>query len=133
MISMKCAALTGISPEVIKQLKMGKPRTLELLSAHNVVTIAGIEAGTSLFLTSVDMEDLSAGDSGIIVDIISTTISMKRIIEFSQGLHFEERERTSARIQVKCNSSATVRSISHEGVLAPTLVEVVKTSCYHAV
>ena len=39
---MKCAALTGISPEVIKDLKKGNPRTIELQSTHNIVSIATV-------------------------------------------------------------------------------------------
>ena len=39
---MRCAALTGISPEVIKDLRGGKPRTIELQSMHNIVSIAGV-------------------------------------------------------------------------------------------
>ncbi|WP_286878694.1 DUF473 family protein, partial [Methanoculleus sp. UBA413] len=35
---MKYAALTGISPSVIAELKGGKARTLELCSAHNIIT-----------------------------------------------------------------------------------------------
>jgi hypothetical protein len=129
---MICFALTGIAPEVIRELKLGKPRTLELQSTHNVVTLAGINAGSPVFLTSVDMEDLSAGDSGIIVELLSISITMKRIVEFSQGLHYEERERMSARIKVKCIGTSTVKSVTHEGVIKPVSVDIVKSSCFHA-
>ncbi|MFA5237864.1 MAG: DUF473 family protein, partial [Methanoregula sp.] len=51
---MKCAALTGISPEVIRDLRTGKPRTIELQSTHNIVTLDGIEPGPEvhIFMTS---------------------------------------------------------------------------------
>lgn len=130
---MKCFALTGISPEVIRELKHGKPRTLELQSTHNVVTLAGIDPGTPVFMTSIDMEDLAAGDSGIIVDVVSVSIMMKRMVEFTQGHHYEERERMSARIKVQCVGSSTVKSVTHEGVIQPITVDVVKSSCYHAI
>jgi len=131
---MKCAALTGISPEVIRDLRAGKPRTIELQSAHNVVTMAGVEPGPEvhLFMTSIDIEDLGPGDAGICVDLLSSVISMKRIVEFSQGLYYEERERMSARVQVKYCSSSTVKEVFHERLCAPTQVEVLKSSCYHA-
>jgi len=131
---MKCAALTGISPEVIRDLRVGKPRTIELQSAHNVVTMAGVEPGPEvhLFMTSIDIEDLGPGDAGICVDLLSSVISMKRIVEFSQGLYYEERERMSARVQVKYCSSSTVKEVFHERLCAPTQVEVLKSSCYHA-
>ena len=131
---MKCAALTGISPDVIKDLKAGRPRTIELQSTHNIVTIANVEPGPEvhIFMTSVDVGDLSAGDAGICVYLISTTLSMKRIVEFSRGMYYEERERMSARIQVKYCAISTVKEVFHESLTQPTEVEVLKSSCYHA-
>jgi len=55
---MKYAALTGISPSVIAELKSGKARTLELSSAHNIITLTEATPGECLFLTSVNEEDL---------------------------------------------------------------------------
>ena len=129
---MKCYALTGISPDVIQELHRGRPRTLELQSTHNVVTLAGLSPGTAVFMTSVDMEDLDPGDSGIIAEIITISITMKRMVEFTQGYHFEERERMSARIKVRCTGSSIVKSVTHESILQPISVEVVKSACYHA-
>ena len=131
---MKCAALTGISPEVIRDLRAGKPRTIELQSAHNIVTMAEVEPGPGvhIFMTSIDIEDLGPGDAGICVDLLSSAISMKRIVEYSQGLYYEERERMSARVQVKYCSSSMVKEVFHESLCAPTQVEVLKSSCYHA-
>jgi hypothetical protein len=129
---MMIAALTGISPEVIRELKSGKSRTLELQSTHNVVTLARVEPGTMVFMTSVDMEDLLAGDPGIIVEVELISISMKRIVEFALGMHFEERERMSARIKVRYIAPSTVRSAKKEEITQPTVVDVIKSSCYHA-
>lgn len=131
---MKCAALTSISPEVIRDLRSGRPRTIELQSTHNIVTLADVEPGpdTHIFLTSIDSEDLCPGDSGICVDLVSSSISMKRIVEFSQGSYYEERERMSARVQVKYCASSVVKEVFHEGICSPTQVEVLKSSCYHA-
>ena len=133
MSAMNCYALTSIAPEIITELHRGKPRTLELQSTHNVVTLAGVEPGSALFMTSVDMEDLSAGDSGIIVELLSVSITMKRMVEFTQGLHYEERERMSARIKVRCIGSSTVKSVTQESMIQPVSVEVVKSACYHAI
>ena len=129
---MNCYALTGISPEVIRELQKGKPRTLELQSTHNVVTLAGLEPGAAVFMTSVDLEDISSGDTGIIVELISVSITMKRIVEFTQGLHYEERERMLARIKVRCVGSSTVKTVSLESMIRPVSVDVVKSACYHA-
>ena len=85
-----------------------------------------------VFMTSVEMEDLDPGDSGIIAEIITISITMKRMVEFTQGYHFEERERMSARIKVRCTGSSIVKSVTHESILQPIIVDVVKTACYHA-
>jgi hypothetical protein len=131
---MKCAALTGISPDIIKDLKTGRPRTIELQSTHNIVTIAKVVPGpeTHIFMTSIDLADLSPGDPGICAYVLATNITMKRIVEFSQGSYFEERERMSARVQVKYCASSVVKEVFHKGMTSPTAVEVLKSSCYHA-
>ncbi|MDD1699927.1 MAG: DUF473 domain-containing protein [Methanoregula sp.] len=131
---MKCAALTGISPEIIKELRSGKPRTIELQSMHNIISIVGVQPGpeSHIFMTSVDLEDLDPGDHGICVIVLATAVSMKRLVEYSHGLYFEERERMSARIQVKYCASSVVRQVYREGLFGPTSVEVFKSSCYHA-
>ena len=131
---MKCAALTGISPEVIRDLREGRPRTIERQSTQNIVTIAGIESGTSvqIFMTSTDVDDLGPGGRGICVDLLSSSISMKRIVEYSKGIYYEERERMSARVQVKYCFSSVVREVFHEKLCSPTYVEVLKSSSYHA-
>ena len=60
------------------------------------------------------------------------SITMKRIVEFSHGRYYEERERMSARVQVKYCASSTIREVFHEQLMDPTEVEVLKSSCYHA-
>ncbi len=131
---MRCAALTGISPEIIKDLKSGRPRTIELQSAHNIVTIATVEPGPEnhIFMTSIDLADLGPGDTGICVFVLSATISMKRIVEFNHGSYYEERERMSARVQVRYCAASVIKEVFHDGLMLPTEVEVLKSSCYHA-
>jgi uncharacterized protein len=131
---MRCAALTGISPEVIRDLKSGRPRTIELQSAHNIATIATVKPGpeTHLFMTSIDLADLGPGDAGICVYVLSTAIAMKRIVEFNHGMYYEERERMSARVQVKFCATSVIKEVFHEGLMSPTEVEVLKSGCYHA-
>jgi hypothetical protein len=129
---MSFAALTGISPAIIADLKQGRPRTVELTSAHNVITLTGVKAGDHVFLTTLDCADLGPGDSGIMVEVNSVAISMKRIIEFSNPMFFEERERTAARLQVRYCGSSVVKQVESRGLGRPVLVDVVKTTCYHA-
>jgi hypothetical protein len=131
---MRCPALTSISPDVIKEIRTGRPRTLELQSTHNIITVANLNPGpdTHLFMTSIDMEDLTPGDTGICVYVLAVNITMKRMVEFVHGFHYVERERMSARVQVKYCASAVVKEVHHEGLCLPTSVDVLKSSCYHA-
>jgi uncharacterized protein len=131
---MKCAALTGISPELIRDIKSGRPRTIELQSTHNIITIEGVVPGpeTHIFMTSTDFEDLGPGDAGICVYVLATNITMKRIVEFSHGTFYEERERMSARVQVKYCATSVIKDVYYEGLCKPLAVEVHKSSCYHA-
>jgi hypothetical protein len=129
---MNCYALTSIAPEIIRELQRGKARTIDLQSTHNVITLAGIEPGSAVFMTSENLEDLTPGDTGIIVELLSISITMKRMVEFTQGLHYEERERMSARIKVRCIGSSTVKNVTQESLIRPVSVEVVKSACYHA-
>jgi hypothetical protein len=98
------------------------------------VTSAEVEPGpeTHIFMTSVDAEDLSPGDAGICAYVLATSISMKRIVEYTQGMYFQERERMSARVQVKYCASSVVKEVYNDGLCKPTTVEVLKSSCYHA-
>ena len=98
------------------------------------MTIAEVEPGpeTHIFLTSIDLADLSPGDPGICAYVLATSITMKRMVEFSQGSHYEERERMSARVQVKYCASSVVKQVFHKGMTSPTAVEVLKSACYHA-
>ncbi len=129
---MEVPALTSIAPEILRELKRGLPRTLEVQSAHNVVSIAGIEPGTQLFMTSVDPDDLSPGDRGILVDVLTIGVSMKRIVEFSYASYYEERERTAVRLQVRYCAESTVKMVVANDTLQPTVVDAVRMPCCHA-
>ena len=129
---MEALALTSLAPEILRELRSGLPRTLEVQSAHNVVTIASAGPGTHIFMTSVDSADLSPGDRGILADVLTIAVSMKRVVEFSHGSFFEERERTSVRIQVRYCAESTVKEILAHETLVPARVDVVRVPCCHA-
>lgn len=128
----KCVALTGIGPHIIDELKRGKPRTLELQSAHNLISLTVVSPGDVMLLTPVDLDDFSPGDRGIVVQVISLTINMKRLVEYASPNYYEERERMSARIQVRYLNSAMAKSVEGTGWGEPTLAEVIRPSNYCA-
>ncbi|NLA38213.1 MAG: DUF473 family protein [Methanomicrobiales archaeon] len=129
---MKCAALTGISQSVIAELKSGRARTLELNSAHNIITLTDTTPGECVFMTSVNQEDLSPGDAGIMVDLLALNISMKRVVEFVNPSFFEERERMSARIKVQFRGTTIARGVEGRSWGEPTKVEIIRSACYRA-
>jgi hypothetical protein len=129
---MKCITLTGISKGTIEELKRGTPRTVELTSTHNIISLSHATVGADIFLTSIDCEDITTGDSGIIVHLISTSISMKHVAEAS-GSHICERERVTARMKVKFISTAKIRAAPACCVLTQaTVTDIIKQTGYIA-
>jgi len=129
---MKIAALTGISPNVIAELKKGKPRTLELQSAHNIITLTDVLPGDHVFMTHIDLDDICSGDPGIIVEVLSITINMKRMVEYINPYYYEEKERMSARIQVKYVDHTIAKSVDGRNWARPTVVEILPSAVFHA-
>ena len=100
-------------------------------SAHNIITLTEATPGECLFLTSVNEEDLSPGDPGIMVDLLALNISMKRI-ELTGPTYFEERERMSARIKVQFRGTTIARDVEGRKWGDPTKVEIIRSACYRA-
>ena len=133
MSSMKCIALTGIFPQVIDELKKGIPRTVELTSAHNIISLTQVEPGSQVFLTTIDCEDVTMGDTGIVVEVISVAITMKHTVESGLGYHLMEREKLSARVKVRFLSNTTIReNITRCSITEPRIVDVVRPFTFHA-
>ena len=133
MNQMECLALTGIYSQIIEELRKGTPRTIELTSAHNLISLSQVNPGTFLFLTSVDCEDLTMGDTGIIVEVITIAITMKSTVESGYGYHIMERERMSARCKLKFLANSTVRtSVTCCSLIEPRIVDVVRPVYFHA-
>jgi hypothetical protein len=132
VIIVKINALTGISPAIIAELKKYRPRTLELQSAHNIITLMDVLPGDHIFLTEIDLDDLCLGDQGIIVEVLGITINMKRMIEYVQPFYCEERERMSARLKVKYVDKTFAKCVEGREWVKPTIVEIVKSSVFRA-
>ncbi|MFA7198243.1 MAG: DUF473 domain-containing protein [Methanoculleus sp.] len=128
---MKYAALTGISPAVIAELQNGRARTLELNSAHNIITLTEAAPGECVFITSISEEDLSPGDAGIMADLLVLNIGMRRI-DFAGPFFSEELERMSARIKVQFRGTTIARDVEGRKWGDPTKVEIVRAACYRA-
>ncbi|MBP2132822.1 hypothetical protein J2128_000743 [Methanomicrobium sp. W14] len=129
---MKINALTGISPAVISELKKSKPRTIELQSAHNIITLTDVLPGDHVFMTDIDPDDLSVGDPGIIVEVLSIGINMKRTIEYVHPYYCEERERMSVRLKVKYVDKTFAKCVEGKDWSKPTVVDIVRSCVYSA-
>ncbi len=129
---MECVILTGISAHVIKELKKGIPRTIELNSAHNIISVAGVKPGESIFMTSENCEDLNPGDTGIILELIALSINIKQSVDVAHGMYVIERERTFARIKAKYIGDSTIKAILECTLINPRRVEVVRPVRFRA-
>jgi hypothetical protein len=82
-------------------------------------------------MTSVNEEDLSPGDPGIMVDLLALSIGMRRL-EVANSYFYEERERMSARIKVQFRGVTLARDVEGRNWGDPTKVEIVRSACYRA-
>lgn len=126
---MQVIGITGIIPEIITELKRGNPRTLEFVSAQNVVSTSSVRVGDTVFISSVPQEDLSIGDNGILATVLASTVAMQRVSSGISGVYYEERERLSIRLQLKYVSCARVRSIKQRGCCSALCVDVLDCNC----
>jgi len=129
---MECIVLTGITPNVIKEMQKGIPRTIELNSAHNIISVACVSPGEQVFLTSVDCEDIHSGDTGIIVEIMAVSINMKQHVDITHNMYIVEREQSYARIKIKYIANSTIKSITECSLTKPRKVDVVRPAWFHA-
>ncbi|MDV0444288.1 DUF473 domain-containing protein [Methanorbis rubei] len=129
---MQLIGLAGISPEVIVELKKGRPRTVEFVSAQNVVSASAVKVGDPVFISSVPQDDLTAGDPGIIATVTASAVTMQRISSAVPGVYHEERERLSVRLQLKIACTSHIKRVLDRGCCKVLLVDVVECSCPRA-
>ncbi len=105
---MKYIALSGISPQVIKDLEHDKIKTIEIRSPHNFLSAIETDVGDIIFLTSTSPYDIRAGTVGVIAEIREKQVSMHRMIQKTEGF-YEEAEVQMARLQLELKGRARVR------------------------
>ncbi len=105
---MQYIALSGISPQVIKDLEHDKIKTIEIRSPHNFLSAIETDAGDIIFLTSTSPYDIRAGTIGVIAKIHEKQVSMHRMIQKTEGF-YEEAEVQMARLQLEMKGHARVR------------------------
>ena len=126
---MQVIGITGIVPEILTELKQGKPRTLEFVSAQNVVSAAAVSVGETVFVSAVPQEDLTTGDAGILATVLAASVAMQRVSSVIPGVYYEERERLSVRLQLKYSCASHVRTVTQRGCCSVLRVDVLDCSC----
>ncbi len=128
---MEYIALTGISENVMKELKNHVLRTIEIRSPQNFFAVLKVNAGDYVFLTHTSAQDVTGGTIGVLAKVLKHQISTHRVLH-SNEMFYEEREMTMARIQLEPNYITRIRKVvcSEIGEVARVIVD--ESSCYEA-
>ncbi len=128
---MEYIALTGISENVMKELKNHVLRTIEIRSPQNFFAALKINAGDYVFLTHTSAQDVTGGTIGVLARVLKHQISTHRVLQ-SNEMFYEEREMTMARIQLEPKYITRISKVicSEIGEVARVIVD--ESSCYEA-
>ena len=109
---MQYIVLSGISPQIIKDLEHDKIKTIEIRSPHNFLSAIETDAGDIIFLTSTSPSDIRTGTIGIIAKIIGEQVAMHRTVQKTDDF-YEEAEIQTARLQLEMKGHARVRQAKY--------------------
>ena len=128
---MEYIALTGISENVMKELKNHVLRTIEIRSPQNFFAALKINAGDYVFLTHTSAQDVTGGTIGVLARVLKHQISTHRVLQ-SNEMFYEEREMTMARIQLEPKYITRISKVicSEIGEVARVILD--ESSCYEA-
>ncbi|MCL7411141.1 MAG: DUF473 domain-containing protein [Methanosarcinaceae archaeon] len=128
---MECVALTGISDNVMKELKNHVLRTIEIRSPQNFFAVLKVNAGDYVFITHASAQDVTGGTVGVLARVLKHQISTHSILQ-SNEVFYEEREMTMARIQLEPRHITRITKVLCNEVGEVMRVIVDKTSQYEA-
>ena len=116
---MQYIVLSGIFPQIIKDLEHDRIKTIEIRSPHNFLSAIETDAEDIIFLTSTSPHDIRTGTIGVIAKIIEKHITMQRMIQKTDS--YEETEIQMARLQLEMKGHARVRHAKYY-VIGETIV-----------
>ncbi len=119
---MRHVVLSGISPQVLKDLEHDKIKTIEIRSPHNFLSVLETDVGDVIFLTPTSLGDVRPGTIGVIAKIREKQISMHRVIQRTE-MYYEEAEVQMARLQLELKGHARVRRAECCALGEATVVE----------
>ena len=121
---MEYIALTGMSENVMNELKGHVLRTIEIRSPQNFFAALRLNAGDYVFLTHTSAQDITGGTVGVLARVLKHQISTHRMLQ-SNEMFYEEREMTMARIQLEPKYITRIRKVicSEIGEVARVIVD----------
>ncbi|HJH29530.1 MAG TPA: DUF473 domain-containing protein [Methanosarcinaceae archaeon] len=128
---MECVALTGISDNVIKELKNHVLRTIEIRSPQNFFAALRIDVGDYVFITHTSAQDVIGGTVGVLARVLKHQISTHRILQ-SNETFYEECEMTMARLQLEPKYVTRIHKVVCNEIGEVARVVVDETSRYEA-
>ena len=129
--TMEYIALTGISDNVMRELRNHVLRTIEIRSPNNFLAALHLNAGDYVFLTHTSAQDLTGGNIGVIARVQKHQIATHKLVHSNEML-YEECEMTMARIQLEPKCTARIRKIGGNVIGEITRVDAEQISCYEA-
>ena len=129
--NMEYIALTGISDNVMKELRNHVLRTIEIRSPNNFLAALHLNAGDYVFLTHTSAQDLTGGSVGVISRVQKHQITTHRLVHSNEML-YEECEMTMARIQLEPKCTARIRKVGCNEMGKITRVDADELLCYEA-
>ncbi len=105
---MQYIVLSGISPQVLKDLEHNKVKTIEVRSPHNFLSALETKVDDVIFLTSTSLADVRPGTQGVLARIREKQVAMHRVVQRTENF-YEEAEVQMARLQLEIKGHARVR------------------------
>ncbi|HIP63569.1 MAG TPA: DUF473 domain-containing protein [Archaeoglobus profundus] len=126
---MKCLVITGVSKRTLDDIVKRIIKTIELRSAHNVVTAFKAAEGSNVFLTTSKLHDIDKGTVGIIAEVVKKEITSHSLIFASE---IQESEMTVIKLKLNVKGLGRIVKVYNTDILGITEAEVIEVNYFNA-
>jgi len=126
---MKCLVITGVSKRTLEDIVRRTIKTIELRSAHNVVTAFKAVEGSNVFLTTSKLHDIDKGTIGIIAEVVKKEITSHSLIFASE---VQESEMTVIRLRLNVKGLGRIVKVYNTDIIGITEAEVIEVNYFNA-